>query len=308
MARINSYSRVTNPADSDVFIIDSSTGSAGTRTVTWASIKAMFAQRNHTHSASEINSGTFSESILPTISIQKGGTGADNAEAARANLGVQNPIPNPQWLDSPDLNTFKTLGVFWGRDAKNGPAASDNGFALMVVKGAGPKIFQIIEIEGRVYTRFENTSTSWWDWYHLLFQKEAEYLHDISVSGRTITVTRGDNTTKSITTQDTTYSTASQLSNGLMSSGDKKKLDSLSTDYAGSIGLATSSRNGLLSSKDKAKLDSLSDDYAGSIGLVTTSRDGLMSASDKSTLGSLSSKINSISSISNSQIDSMFNL
>lgn len=55
------------------------------------------------------------------------------------------------------------------------------------------------------------------------------YIRGLSVSGRTVTYTRGDGTTGSITTQDTntTYGTASQSANGLMSAADKKKLDSV---------------------------------------------------------------------------------
>ena len=55
------------------------------------------------------------------------------------------------------------------------------------------------------------------------------YIRGLSVSGRTVTYTRGDGTTGSITTQDTntTYGNASQSANGLMSAADKKKLDSV---------------------------------------------------------------------------------
>lgn len=57
------------------------------------------------------------------------------------------------------------------------------------------------------------------------------YIRGLSVSGRTVTYTRGDGTTGSITTQDTntTYGTASQGSNGLMSAADKKKLDGIAS-------------------------------------------------------------------------------
>lgn len=57
------------------------------------------------------------------------------------------------------------------------------------------------------------------------------YIRGLSVSGRTVTYTRGDGTTGSITTQDTntTYGTASQSANGLMSAADKKKLDGIAS-------------------------------------------------------------------------------
>jgi len=55
------------------------------------------------------------------------------------------------------------------------------------------------------------------------------YIKALSVSGKTITYTKGDGTTGTITTQDTntTYSAATQSANGLMSAADKKKLDGI---------------------------------------------------------------------------------
>ena len=50
---------------------------------------------------------------------------------------------------------------------------------------------------------------------------------DLSVNGKTITYTRLDGTTGTITTQDTTYSVASETKNGLMSSDDKAKLNAI---------------------------------------------------------------------------------
>jgi hypothetical protein len=42
-----------------------------------------------------------------------------------------------------------------------------------------------------------------------------------------------------------------------MSAADKRKLDGLSSDVAGSIPLATPSRDGLMPKTDKAKLDAI---------------------------------------------------
>lgn len=128
------------------------------------------------------------------------------------------------------------------------------------------------------------------------------YVKELTVDGRTITVKRGNNTTFTFQTQDTTYGNmggattsaagraglvpapatgannrylrsdgtwavppdnnttyplASQSVNGLMSAADKRKLDGLSSDVAGSIPLATPSRNGLMPKTDKAKLDAI---------------------------------------------------
>lgn len=46
------------------------------------------ADKEHTHSAADITSGTMSVSRLPTITVTKGGTGATTAAQARVNLGV----------------------------------------------------------------------------------------------------------------------------------------------------------------------------------------------------------------------------
>lgn len=60
-------------------------------------------------------------------------------------------------------------------------------------------------------------------------QINSTYIKSLSISGRTITFTRGNNTTGTLTTQDTntTYSVATASANGLMSSSDKSKLDGL---------------------------------------------------------------------------------
>lgn len=67
----------------------------------------------------------------------------------------------------------------------------------------------------------------------------------------------GGSNTWSPWTDITAYPSATQSANGLMSSADKRKLDSLSGDYASAIGLATSSKDGLMSKTDKAKLDAI---------------------------------------------------
>ena len=51
----------------------------------------------------------------------------------------------------------------------------------------------------------------------------------LTISGRTITWTKADGTTGTLTTQDTTYSAATQSANGLMTAADKKKLDGIAS-------------------------------------------------------------------------------
>lgn len=131
------------------------------------------------------------------------------------------------------------------------------------------------------------------------------YIRGLSVSGRTVTYTRGDGTTGSITTQDTntTYGTASQSANGLMSAADKKKLDgiangannftySLPTASATVLGGVKTGSNitntsGVLS-LTKANVTSAlgytPPTTNTTYGNATTSSSGLMSSSDKSKL------------------------
>lgn len=62
-------------------------------------------------------------------------------------------------------------------------------------------------------------------------QINTTYIKGLSVSGKTITYTKGDGKTGTITTQDTntTYSNATTSAAGLMSASDKTKLDGIAT-------------------------------------------------------------------------------
>lgn len=142
------------------------------------------------------------------------------------------------------------------------------------------------------------------------------YVKEITANGRTITVKRGNDTTSTFTTQDTTYGT---MSGATASAAGKAGLvpapaTGANNRYLRSDGTwavppdtnttypaATQSADGLMSSADKRKLDGLSGDYASAIGLATSSKDGLMSKTDKA-------KLDAIGSISNSTIDGFFRI
>ena len=142
------------------------------------------------------------------------------------------------------------------------------------------------------------------------------YVKELTVNGRTITVKRGNNTTFTFQTQDTTYgnmsgATASAAGRAglvpaptqgasnryLRSDGTWQVPPNTNTTYP----LASQSVNGLMSAADKRKLDGLSGDYASAIGLATSSKDGLMPKTDKA-------KLDAIGSISNSTIDGFFRI
>ncbi len=54
------------------------------------------------------------------------------------------------------------------------------------------------------------------------------YIKNITAEGTTITITKGDDTSSSFNTQDTTYQEATTTTNGLMSAKDKEKLNGIS--------------------------------------------------------------------------------
>ena len=75
----------------------------------------------------------------------------------------------------------------------------------------------------------------------------ANTIKSLSISGKTITYTKGDGTTGTLTTQDTntTYNAATQSAQGLMSAADKKKLDGIAESANNySLPAATSSALG----------------------------------------------------------------
>lgn len=142
------------------------------------------------------------------------------------------------------------------------------------------------------------------------------YVKSVTASGRTVTVTKGNGTASTFTTQDTTYGNMSGATTsaagkaGLVpapaTGANNRYLRSDGTwavppDNNTTYSVATQSVNGLMSFADKQKLDNLSDNYVGAIGLATPSKDGLMSKGDKA-------KLDAIGSISNNTIDGFFRI
>lgn len=142
------------------------------------------------------------------------------------------------------------------------------------------------------------------------------YVKSVTVSGRTVTVTKGTGTASTFTTQDTTYGNMSGATTsaagqaGLVpapaTGANNRYLRSDGTwavppDNNTTYSVATKSADGLMSSADKWKLDGLSSDIAGSIPLATPSRDGLMPKADKA-------KLDEIGPIPTSTIDGFFRI
>lgn len=142
------------------------------------------------------------------------------------------------------------------------------------------------------------------------------YVKSVTASGRTVTVTKGNGTASTFTTQDTTYGNMSGATTsaagkaGLVPAPEtgpnNRYLRSDGTwavppDNNTTYPLATQSVNGLMSAADKKKLDGLSSDIAGSIPLATPAKDGLMPKADKA-------KLDAIGPIPTSTIDSFFRI
>lgn len=184
-----------------------------------------------------------------------------------------------------DLNTIKSLeqcGWYYsygGNTVTNKPSGV-NDFGMFLMRTATGGFSQILYSgnDNKVWTRSAYLNSSWSPWTALVRTTDTiasatnatkatqdsagqtintTYVKSVTASGRTVTVTKGNGTTSTFTTQDTTYSVATQSANGLMSEADKRKLDGLSGDYASAIGLATSSKDGLMPKTDKAKLDAI---------------------------------------------------
>ena len=90
------------------------------------------AASSHNHSASNINSGTLSSSRLPTVPIDKGGTGATSAAAALTNLGITATAAELNYCDGVTSNIQTQIS-----NIRQIPActSSDNGKFLCVVNG-----------------------------------------------------------------------------------------------------------------------------------------------------------------------------
>lgn len=351
MARLNTYTRTSQPSDSDVFVIDSTTGSAGTRTVLWSSIKALFAAAKHSHAASDITSGTLAVDRLPTIPLSKGGTGATSAATARTALGVQNPITAANKLTNENLNSYHTVqqcGWYYtegSNSVTNKPSGVDH-FGMFVMRTGWGVFTQILYVNGdKIWTRSYNNS-SWGSWTALVRTTDTiakatnatnatnatkatqdsagqtintTYVKSVTASGRTVTVTKGNGTTSTFTTQDTTYGNMSGATTsaagkaGLVpapaTGANNRYLRSDGTwavppDTNTTYSAATQSTAGLMSAADKKKLDGLSGDYGSAIGTATSSKDGLMSKTDKAKLDKLPS--DGMTRISEATIDGMF--
>lgn len=255
---------------------------------------------------------------------------------------------NKSVLSDNDLNKINSLqqcGWYYagsGNSVANKPSGVDH-FGMFVMQIASGVVAQILyDNSNRVWTR-SYANSSWRSWTALVRTTDTianatnatnaanatkatqdsagqtintTYVKSVTASGRTVTVTKGNGTASTFTTQDTTYGNMSGATTsaagkaGLVpapaTGANNRYLRSDGTwavppDNNTTYSVATQSANGLMSSADKRKLDGLSNDYSGAIGLATSSKDGLMSKGDKA-------KLDAIGSISNGTIDGFFRI
>jgi hypothetical protein len=290
MARINSYTKITGaPADSDCFIIDSTQGTAGTRIVLWSVLKSVltgiFASKSHKHPGSDITSAVGNANAATN----------DSTGQNIASTYVKSVTANGRTITVKRGNdttfTFQTQDTTYPfADASKSGIMTASDWSLLhslndISQNIASTYVKEITANGRTITvkrgndttfTFQTQDTTYpfadasksgimaaSDWSLLHSLKDigqtiaSTYVKSVTASGRTVTVTKGNGATSTFTTQDTTYSVATQSANGLMSSADKRKLDGLSSDVVGSIPLATPSRDGLMPKADKAKLDAI---------------------------------------------------
>ena len=132
-----------------------------------------------------------------TLAINKGGTGATTAAGALTKLGITATAAELNYVDGVTSAIQTQL---------NGKLSTTGTAAKATADASG------------------NTITS-------TYETKANAITGLSVSGKTITYTKGNGSTGTITTQDTntTYSAATQSAQGLMSAADKTKLDGIAT-------------------------------------------------------------------------------
>jgi hypothetical protein len=174
-------------------------------------------------------SSSFLYNTLQTFYTKIKGLLDKKANASHTHIKSEISDLSKHLIDEDDLDIIKTVGFYYsggGNKVANKPSGID-AFGLIVFQSANGWFTQLLYASNnnkQLYTRWYDGS-SWTSWVEEL------YIKDLSVSGKTITYTRTDGTTGTITTQDTntTYSNATTSAAGLMSSSDKSKLDGIAT-------------------------------------------------------------------------------
>lgn len=170
-------------------------------------------------------------------------------------LGIAKSFQTEDITSGADLNSFTDTKFYRCKtnaiSATLSNSPTTNAFSLIILPHTNGGVCQIITeymTSGAKQYRRNLHNGTWGDWvtiatgddlndleeridsatYDSDRQKITEtYVKNIQVSGRNMTVTKGDGTKTTQQIQDTTYSVATPDAAGLMSAADKTKLDSL---------------------------------------------------------------------------------
>lgn len=97
------------------------------------------AAASHTHSASDVTSGSLSSDRLPTVPIAKGGTGATTAANARTNLGIADYITEQGTSGSYYYRKWASgVSEFWGYYAVSSVACTTAAGSMYVTASINP--------------------------------------------------------------------------------------------------------------------------------------------------------------------------
>jgi hypothetical protein len=167
-----------------------------------------------------INSETTAKNLANatgTLSVAKGGTGATTAKGAQKNLLTMSESTNA--VSDSDLIVQK----YTSPTEATGTLLYKKASAIWTYIQS--KISSVLGLTATAYGGKAATAGT----ADTAKALSATYIKGLSISGKTITYTKGDNTTGTLTTQDTntTYNAATQSAAGLMSAADKAKLDGI---------------------------------------------------------------------------------
>lgn len=169
-----------------------------------------------------------------TLTIQKNGEDigtftANNSTDVTANITVPTKV-SELTNDSGYIKSYI--------DTKNTAGATDTSSKIYLIgataQETNPQTYShntvYIGTDGLLYSGNTKVLTSHQSLAN--YSTLANTIKALSISGRTITYTKGDGTTGTLTTQDTntTYGVATTSANGLMSSSDKSKLDGIAAN------------------------------------------------------------------------------
>ena len=141
------------------------------------------------------------------------------ANGARGNISRTWELVNSREVDSTTSSDAKTSTESYANIATAGTKLHNQAYST-TVSGSDSGTTSYANSAGSATKATQDSAGQ---------QINTTYVKGLSVSGRTITYTKGDNTTGTITTQDTTYSDATTSAHGLMTAADKTKLNGIAT-------------------------------------------------------------------------------